>query len=277
MRRSQRWFTYRIVLLNTHTGIGLRNGVMGWVRRSFMPRVMFVLSSEVRDRGDLERALGKRWRTLPDGKGTHGNNYVSFKQSRIGRPGKRRDRFVVVEWDSQNTAFGSKHPRAMNGVFLLDRKTHRILNLSSLHPDPLGKGVAGASPGQLSRHKRQVEAHVEWHDRPNPRIPEYQATKFERVDICGGDVNERMDPSVWGNMSPTTFRDTAVYAFSRIGMRPGRTVADRNVGETRLMELFVDTDKPHVRVKRRLAADSGVKGMNHEVVGYWIKVARWQG
>jgi hypothetical protein len=257
-----KWINFRIWVINCHVGIPLRHGLIGKLRKLWPGRPHIIFAVEVRDAAVLRKALGKGWEFWP------------WEQ-----PGEHRKKEAMTylcvrnpkRWtwlDKTNRELKpSQYPRRLTAGVLKDKKTGRVFNLSVLHPDPLGRGLARANEHAMTRHVRQVVAYRDWHlENEDP----------EAVSISAGDVNEG-----------TTFEDlyryravhrenvSAVGLFQAANMRPAHWGALKKRGSSELMEAFV-TLAGHVVVNSWTTAKPRVKGLDHVVlkVVLGVKVLR---
>lgn len=248
MRRKHRWL--RFAAINTHSGIGIRNGIIQWVRKRH-PGVKILFLSEVRNGGELRRNLPRRWATHPyeqpgEGVGKEGTTYLAYDTKR----------FTYLQGANFNITFGGKHVRRMVGAILFDCKLRRVVVVTSIHVAPLGRGLYNGSAGAVRQHVRQVGEHVAFHNE--------HWKPANSIHICGGDINELPDRDA-------SHPGSAESQFREIGMKPTFRTASNRQGPNRMMVLFTDS-RNSVRWHR--SYDTGVKGMNHEVVVAGMKIRR---
>jgi hypothetical protein len=249
---------YRILVINTHMGFALKGGIIRWCLKNFMRRANIMLFQEVSVKDDLPllmRLLPPGWRLFPDDSRTSGTNYIAIKM------GKRFSKATMVDVDAR---FGSKHGRSTRGVVVWDRQAGRWIVISCLHPDPLGRGFEHADMVARGRHIKQVKDTIQFH---------HVNSIESAIHISGGDVNEQMAPSTWMDLPNGLFDLSAGRMFEKAGMKQSARLAKNSTGPVRLMEVFI-TDDDDVKVQRSAREDTGVEGMDHEVLGVWLKVRR---
>lgn len=250
----QRFFNRRIrvLILNGHVGLGIRNGAIEWVLERH-PWVNLALIQEARSGSDLAAALGPKWAMWPveqhgRSRATEAMTYVCW----------RKDRFEPAGGWNRDITHGEKHPRRLTAIRLVDRKTGRTVVAASVHVAPLGRGFALADPVARGIHVAQMREYVNL----------FAGQPEDYVLLAGGDFNEQLWKQVPENLSLLS----STGQFGQIGMKPAHRIVPAN-GPVRLMELFVKATKS-VRVKRRTAFEVPVPGMDHEAVIVHVKVRK---
>ncbi len=240
-RPRRRWYKIRVCAINTHAGVGLQHGVVAWVLKRH-PLISIFSFQEVRNRRGLVDALPPSFDVYPrtDQESTQ---YIAYK-SRV------YSLIEVIRKDITN----SKHAREMLMLVLEHRRTGRCVVVSNIHPNPLGRGFAG-DPGAVRKHVAQVRKFVDAHE---------ETMAPNDVHICLGDVNERLAHT-------HTVEDSAIRQFDRIKMHLTAKTANSIRGPLRLMGIF-STHGPKTQVRWHRSYDTGVKGMDHEVVVAGFKI-----
>lgn len=251
-------YMIRHAAINTHVNQGLKNGIFPYVLRRH-PLLNLITWQESHSEAALNDALPPGWLHWPrrqpgedTGKGgNEAGTFVSWKDSRFLFQGG-------VNWD---IGFGN-WPRRMTGVILMDKRTHHLVFISSHHPDPLNpRDWDDANAHVKQTHIRQVAQFVKWHA-SNMKDDGFQ---FERhIHISSGDTNEVV--------AALNHPDDALHQFRDARMHPTFLTARRTTGPVRLMNIFTNHNSPSHEVLWHKAYETGVRGMDHEVVVVGIKV-----
>lgn len=253
--KIKKFWRLDVAAINSHVNIGLRNGVIEWTLRKHR-RVVILLLSECTDEQEIAKHLPAHWDTWPEKqpgekRGAGGNEagtYVAYNTRR----------FLFMDGINDNLSFG-KWPRRLTGAVLFDKRTRRLVFVSAHHPDPLNpRDWDDANAQVIRRHVRQVSAFVDWHSQH--RHPNH-------LNISGGDTNE--------NLSVLDHPDSADRQFRRAGMFPTFRTAKIRSGPVRLMNIFTNNRSGNHEVIAHRSYDTGIKGMDHEVVVSRLKVRRW--
>lgn len=249
---KRKFYWLRTAAINTHVNQGLKHGVIQWLLKRH-PFMHLILLQESHNEAALNAALPKGWDHWPkrqpgEDTGQEGNeagNYIAYNTNRLTFQGG-------VNWD---IGFG-KWPRRMVGAIFFDKKTHRLLFVSSHHPDPLNP--RDWSNAHTHNHIRQVGTFVRWHQ---SRLDEHAGHVLHDLHISGGDTQEVV--------AVLRDEDSALNQFGELGMVPTSMSADSKHGPNRLMNIFTNH---RAWVGWHKSYDTGIKNMDHEVIVCGIKV-----
>lgn len=235
------WYKIRVGSINTHAGLGLHAGVVAWLLKRH-PLIDIFTFQEVRSRKALVDALPPSYTVFPK-VDVDSTQYIAYK----------RDKFSLI-YVIRRDITNSVHERDMLMLVLVHRKTNRGIVVSDLHPNPLGRGLNHGDEGAVRKHTNQVEAFVMAHSE--------QQDLLDDVQICAGDGNERLDEQ---------HPDSARNQFAEINMHPSAFTADKTSGPIRLMVIYT-SHGPKTQVLWHRSYDTGIQGMDHEVVAACLKI-----
>lgn len=253
-----RWATTRVGVLNGHVGIPIRHGAIQWLTRKIRPRRFHLwLVQEARNGAELRAALGDKFACWPheqpaEAKDTEAMTYVAY----------RKRRYDLIQGWNFPLASPTQYPRRLTAALLWDKRARRRVLAISLHVDPLGKGLAGASPAARNRQASQLREYADF-------IGEVKAAYQMPTSVyLGGDFNQRIGDRY---ADPEVREDSARVIFREVGLDPA-SARVANPGLVRLMDLFVPVLGGPVKVTSRTTHNIPVQGMDHEAVVVTTKI-----
>lgn len=259
IKRRREWKRLRVAVVNGHVGAGIRHGVLQWIKRKMpLVKVMFIVEAGWDPQNTVEQrikfALGPKWVLFPYAQIGKAMTFVAVKKG-------RRDR--MIDGTNEDINKGGKHARRMTACLWYFHHLRREVALSALHTDPLGAGFENATEPARNRHVRQTSKYVDFHDEQEPNT----------LNLSGGDSNEQNSRGDVMRINKSLRGSTTAMQFTKIDMVPAHWVAEQSAGPYRLIELFV-TKAPWVSVDRWRSWDTRLPGMDHEVLGVWLRVRR---
>lgn len=202
MALRYRWL--RVATVNTRIGHAVTNGALKRLLWVYRPHAL--LLQEVTSLEALKKLLGDGWYLVPMVEHSHqAQTYTAVLKSR----------FRVLWSGVEDITHGDKHVRLRPVIAADDLKTGRTCVFSSVHVQPLGRGLAKASEGARSRQQKQISEYV---DAAAGRTEEV-------VVIDGGDYNQDLDQKYVDDVASASanvmYRHAGMVALHKVA-RHGR-------------------------------------------------------
>lgn len=231
--------TLRALTLNTHVGWSIRNGTLGNLVDRLDPDVLYLQEIKRRHKRLLREELGPGWAiTGPE------DSVLAL----------RLPRFVVLDTKAPEITFGEQYDRYATGAVAVDTVTGRRLAAQSVHVQPLGRGLSGATEGARRRQTRQLRALARWQKRRNRRV----------VSLDGGDFNQNLRDRP-EDLRPEIRPHSAYSLYEIAGMVGAHELKGDGKRPARL-DGFMVRPAPFVRVRRHRVVQTHRKGDDHPAV-----------